>query len=125
MANEKAPGIDGFPCEFYKKLWDVIGPYLLCVYQEALLTRSLGAIINQGYIKFIPKIGDPKLISNRNPITLLHVSYKIIAKALALKLQFLLPQIFQLEQINFIKSWYIFQNGFAVCKGMEWDRSSQ
>lgn len=29
MANDKAPGCDGFPCEFYKSLWPCVGTYLL------------------------------------------------------------------------------------------------
>lgn len=39
MVNEKALGLDGFLCEFYKHLWDIVGLDLLYVYQEALLTR--------------------------------------------------------------------------------------
>lgn len=29
MANDKAHRIDGFPCEFYKEFWDMVGPDLL------------------------------------------------------------------------------------------------
>lgn len=47
MANEKAPGLDDFPFEVYKKLSDVVGLDILYVYQEAISIRSFGAIINQ------------------------------------------------------------------------------
>jgi len=71
----------------------MVGPDLLHVYQEAMLTGSLGDLINKGNIKFIPKPGDPEIITNWRPITLLNVTYKIIPKALALKLRPLLPLI--------------------------------
>lgn len=32
MANYKALGCDGFPCEFYKALWPCVLPDLLNVY---------------------------------------------------------------------------------------------
>lgn len=61
------------------------------MYQEALLVGSLGAIINKGNIKFIPKARDLELISSWRPITLINVNYKIIAKVLDLKLRLSLP----------------------------------
>ena len=64
MADDKAPGCDGFPCEFYKAFWEEIGPNLHKVYIEAYNSFSLGNIINKGNIKFIPKAGDPKDICN-------------------------------------------------------------
>jgi len=44
MANEKAPRIDGFPYEFYKIFWDLVGSYLIQVYNEAMATSSLGQL---------------------------------------------------------------------------------
>ena len=86
MVDDKAPGCDGLPCEFYKTFWDEIGPYLHKVYIEAYNSCSLGNIINKGNIKLIPKVGDREHICYWRPITLLNVSYKIIAKALSLKI---------------------------------------
>ena len=60
MMDDKSPGCDGFPCEFYKHLWEKISPDLHRVYLEAYHSKSLGAIINKGNIKFTPKVGDPK-----------------------------------------------------------------
>lgn len=54
----------------------------------------------------------------------MNVSYKIIAKALSLKIQHLLPQIICREKTRFIKSWYILDNIIAVWEGMEWARHS-
>lgn len=97
-----------------------MGPDLHRVYLEAFHNKSLGNIINKGNIKFIPKSGDLEDICNWTSITLLNVSYKIIAKALALKIRHLLPLIVRPEQTSFIKSRYILDNIITVWKGMEW-----
>ena len=120
MADYKSLGCDGFPCEFYKHLWEHIGLDLHKVYLEAYHSKSLGAIINKENIKFIPKDGDPKDIFNQRPITLLIISYKIIAKAISLKIHHLLPLIVWPEKTGFIKSKYILDKIIAVWEGMEW-----
>lgn len=114
MSNDKALGCDGFPCEFYKALWPCVGLDLHKVYLEAFHPQSLGQLINKGNIKFIPKVGDPEDICNWRPITLLNVSYKIIDKALTLKVRHLLPLIVCPEQTGFIKSKFILDNIIVV-----------
>ena len=125
MADDKSPGCDGFPCEFNKHLQEHIGPGLHKVYLETYHSKSLRAIINKGNIKFIPKARDPEDISNWRLITLLNMSYKIIAKAISLKIYHLLSLIVQLEKIGFIKSRYILDNIIAVWEGMEWSHQSK
>ena len=114
MADDKSPGCDGFPYEFYKHLWEEIGPNLHKVYLEAYHSKSLGAIINKGTIKFIPKASDLEDIYNWRPITLQNVSYKIILKEIYLKIFHLLPLIVWPEKIGFIKSRYILDNIIAI-----------
>eukprot|EP01018_Ginkgo_biloba_P035967 Gb_19124 [translate_table: standard] len=106
MADEKSLGLDDLPCEFYKAMWDFIGTPLLNVYKEAITKGSLGEIINRGDIRFIPKAGDPKLISSWRPITLLNVSYKILTKSIAKRVKHFLPWIVRLEQTSIIKGRY-------------------
>ena len=114
MEDDKSPECDGFPCEFYKHLWENIGLDLHKVYLEAYHSKSLGAIINKGNIKFIPKVGDPKDICNWRPITLLNMSFKIIAKIVSLKICHLLPLIMWPKQTGFIKSRYVLDNIIVV-----------
>lgn len=91
MANDKAPRLDGFPYDFYKKLWYMVGHDLHKVYLKAMHTGSLRSIINRGNIKFISKPRDPNIITNQRPITLLNVRYKIIVKAFALLIHHPIP----------------------------------
>ena len=120
MGDDKAPGCEGFPCEFYKSLQEGIGPDQHQVYHEAYNIHSLGSIINKGDIKFIPKVDNPEDIYNWRPVTLLNVSYKIIAKALSLKILHFFLQIVSPEDTSFIKYRYILDNIIFVLKGMEW-----
>ena len=71
MADNKSLGCDGFPYEFQKHLLEYIGLDLHKFYLEAYHSKSLGAIINNGNIKFIPKDGDPDDIYNWRPISFL------------------------------------------------------
>ena len=48
------------------------------------------------------------------------MSYKIIAKALALKIWHMLPSIVRPEQTSFIKSRYILDNIIFIWEDMEW-----
>lgn len=125
MANDKSPRLDDFPYEFYKILWDFLDLDLLHIYQEAIKIGSLGSITIKGNIRFIPKVGDPELITNQRLITLLNISYKIIYKTITLNLHTLLSMIIQLEQIGFIHGWYILDNVLVLWECMEWAYHSQ
>jgi hypothetical protein len=91
MPNNKSPGIDGLPVEFYKRFWHVLGDILLDVYKEA---HSLGRISGSqftGLICLIFKQADRADLRNLRPIFLLTVDYKISSKALVKRLSPLLP----------------------------------
>lgn len=51
----------------------------------------------------IPKKDNPKVVSDYRPISLCNVCYKIIAKILANRLKFILPNIIGKEQADFIR----------------------
>jgi hypothetical protein len=64
-------------------------PKLLQVYREAIKSRSLGDLINQGNIKSIPKVVDLEITNNWFPITLLNIPYNILPMALSLEVEYL------------------------------------
>jgi hypothetical protein len=53
---------------------------------------------------------------------LLNVSYKILLKALALLLCFILPQVIWSDQTGFVQGRFILDNMVAIWKGMKWAR---
>jgi hypothetical protein len=124
LNNEKAPGPDGFSVEFYKANIGWICNDLFDLYSEAFTNGTLGQDINRGIIKLLPKEGDKTFIRNWRPITLLNVSYKILAKVMALRLVNLLPKFVNSTQTGFIKGRYILENLITSWEAMDWSRYS-
>lgn len=124
LKDDKAPSLDGLPIEFYKANISWISKDMHDLYIEAIFLGSLGLEINSGIIKLLPKYGDKALIKNWRPITLLDVSYKILAKILALRLVHILPKFVSATQTSFIKGRYILENLITSWEAMEWAKCS-
>jgi hypothetical protein len=41
LKKNKSPGIDGLTNEFYQTFWEVMGSYLLKVFNEAFINKEL------------------------------------------------------------------------------------
>ncbi|WVZ93196.1 hypothetical protein U9M48_039196 [Paspalum notatum var. saurae] len=65
MEQNKSPGPDGFPVEFYQVFWDI--------------HLSLFSL-NFGVITLLPKLKEVIKIQQYRPICLLNVSFKIFTK---------------------------------------------
>jgi hypothetical protein len=50
------------------------------------------------------------------------VPYKILAKALALSLQYILTHIIRLYKMRFIRGHFTLNNVVVIWEGMEWDK---
>ncbi|KAI8478581.1 hypothetical protein Bbelb_436790 [Branchiostoma belcheri] len=98
MANNKTPGSDGLPKEFYYKFWDLVGPDILEVFNEGLGDGLLTVSQRQGIITLLDKAGDPLDPANKRPISLLNVDYKILAKALANRLKRVISLVVNADQ---------------------------
>lgn len=70
----------------------------------------LANTINKGLICLCPKAGDTRLVSQWRPISLFPMFYKIITKALALRLQPHMDQWMEVEQRGFTKGRSIADN---------------
>ena len=104
LPNNKSPGPDGFTNEFLKASWGIIKEdfYNIC---HAFQNNSCCVqSINSSYITLIPKIPNPKLVSDFRPISLLNTSKKLITKLLALRLQWMIKKLIHKNQYGFIKS---------------------
>ena len=59
MKNDKSPGIDGIPIEFYKTFYDKIEKDLVQLYNNILfIEKKSTKTMNQAIITLIPKKGD-------------------------------------------------------------------
>ena len=65
----------------------------------------------RGVIFLLPKEDGPlSMLSNWRPITLLNIDYKITSKAIAKRLETVLPNLVHTDQAGFIKGRYIGEN---------------
>ncbi len=111
MKNNKTPGNDGFPIEFYKIFWKDIGHFLLKSLNEAFHKGELSITQKQGIIQCIPKGDKPRqYLKNWRPITLLNTDYKILSSVLASRMKSVLPSIISSDQKGFLKGRYIGEN---------------
>ena len=75
--NNKSPGPNGFPVEFYKIFWDQIG-HLRSINSNFINNKISNSQL-QGVITCIPKGKKPrKYLKNWRPISLLNSSYKLM-----------------------------------------------
>ena len=111
MKNNKTPGTDGLPSEFYKFFWNDIKIFLLRSYNEAFKNGGLSITQTQGIITCLPKGNKPRqYLQNWRPITLLNVDYKILSSVIANRMKKVLPDIISNNQKGFLKGRYIGEN---------------
>ena len=104
MNNNKTPGEDGLPVDFYKVFW----PKIKNLFYEMMIACHKDEILHdsarKGILNLIPKANkDPRLIKNLRPITLLNTDYKIIEKAVANKMLPALEKIINPDQRGFMR----------------------
>jgi hypothetical protein len=111
LPNSKAPGTDGFPVDFYKVFWPKIKNLVFDSIQHAIKTGEMSIDQKRGVLNLIPKKDkDIRLLKNWRPLTLLNTDYKIFAKAMATKLQKILPEIISGDQNGCMKNRSTFSN---------------
>ena len=122
--NNKAPGEDGFTVEFYMFFFDLLGHDLVASFNAAYDANELTISQRRGVITLIPKEDGSLLeLSNWRPVTLLNVDCKIATKAIARRIEPLLPNLVHTDQTGFIKGRYIGENIRLIIDIMEHTKS--
>ena len=86
MHNNKSPGEDGIPVEFYKTFWNIIGDDFTEVVNSCFDMENLTESQRMGLISCLFKKGDRLNLQNWRPISLLNADYKLISKVMANRL---------------------------------------
>ena len=110
MARNKAAGISGFTAEFFSFFWEDIGDLVVAYFNHACKTGELFISHRRGIITLIPKKGNQMLLTNKRPICLLDVLYKIVAKVMANRLCKVIGKLVNSSQTGFMKRRYIGEN---------------
>ena len=109
--NNKTPGTDGLPAEFYRFFWPDICHDLLASYNFASQHGMLSISQRRGIISLIPKKSkDKTILENLRPISLLNVDYKILTKVIAKRIEKVLPTLINPDQTGYVKGRYIGEN---------------
>ena len=97
--------------EFYKLFYDLLSENLLAYLNEAYEKNEFTISQRRGIITLLPKEDGSLLdLHNWRPITLLNVDLKIAAKAIAKRLETVLPNLIHPDQTGFVKGRYIGEN---------------
>uniref|UniRef100_A0A452HFR9 Reverse transcriptase domain-containing protein n=1 Tax=Gopherus agassizii TaxID=38772 RepID=A0A452HFR9_9SAUR len=110
MPTNKSPGLDGLTVEFYRVFWDVLGPDLVTVWAEALQSGVLPLSCRRAVLALLPKRGDLRDLRNWRPVSLLSTDYKIVAKAISMRLGSVLADVVHPDQTYTVPGRTIFDN---------------
>ncbi|CAM2103776.1 unnamed protein product [Caretta caretta] len=114
MPTNKSPGMDGLTVELYRVFWDILGPDLATVWAESLQGRVLPLSCRQAVLALLLKKGDLRDLRNWRPVSLLSTDYKIVGKAISLRLGSVLADVIHPDQTYTVPGCSIFDNLFLV-----------
>ena len=108
--KNKTPGNDGLTAEFYLAFWPLVGK---CLVECLNFAHRHGVLLStsqkQAMITLIEKKDkDKRLLKNWRPISLINMDVKIASKAMAMRLESILPLLIHHSQNAFIKGRSIF-----------------
>ena len=111
MSNNKSPGCDGLPTEFYKFFWAKIKKFVINSFKWSLENGHLSLDQKRGIITLVPKKDkDLCQLTNWRPISVLNTDYNLLTKIYASRLQIVLQNIINPDQVGYIKSRFIGEN---------------
>ena len=82
MAPLIAPSLDGMSPIFYNSFWHIMGEDVTMVVLKVLNLGVVPKSLNSTLIALIPKVKQPRKVSDFRPISLCNVVYKLISKVL-------------------------------------------
>ncbi len=115
MPSRKAPGPDGFGCEFYKEFTNILFDPLLAMLNHSFENGILPLSLREANISLILKKGKcPDNCASYRPIALLNSDQKLLSEILAMHLKKVLPHIIKEDHTSFIKG----RNSYANVRSL-------
>ena len=100
--SNKAPGLDGFTIDFFKKIWNTFKLNILEVFQDIFKNGVVNQNMNETYISLIAKKEKCRMATDFRPISLTTSLYKILSTVLSNRLKLLLPSTISSQQMTFV-----------------------
>ena len=110
MPSQKSPGPDGFPSDFFRTAWPVIGDDFIVAVQSVFRYGFLPKGVNSTILALVPKKVDSMEMKDYMPIACCNVLYKVMSKILANRLKKILPSIITENKSAFIKGRLLMEN---------------
>ena len=110
MAPLTAPGPNGISPIFYKSFWHIVGEDVMAVVLKVLNSGVVPESLNSTFIAHIPKMKQPRKVSDFRPISLCNVIYKLISKVLVNQLKKFLAKAILESQSAFLSGRLISDN---------------
>ena len=109
--NNKTPGADGIPVDFYKVFWKILAKPFMEALKVVFEKKILYISARRGVITLIlKKDRDMRFVKNWRPITLLNADYKIVEKTLANRMKPVLNDTIHSDQTGFLPNRRISHN---------------
>lgn len=83
IADDKAPGIDGYNACFYRKTWTIVREDIYSAVHEFFHKNILLREVNTTVVTLIPKNFHPETMKDFRPIACCTIIYKIISKIIS------------------------------------------
>nr|XP_016487024.1 PREDICTED: uncharacterized protein LOC107807199 [Nicotiana tabacum] len=109
MPHDKAPGVDGFPNEFFTKHWEV-GNDICDATRQFFTTGEMHRGINGTAVTLIPKVQNPSHVKDYRPIACCTTLYKIITNVLTARTKKVIGGLIGESQSAFIEGRSITHN---------------
>ncbi|KAL0285378.1 UNVERIFIED_CONTAM: hypothetical protein Sradi_7175200 [Sesamum radiatum] len=110
IAEDSAPGPDGYTSAFFKASWSVVGHDISNAVGEFFRTGKLLKQINATILALIPKVQLPSYVTDYRPISCCNVIYKTIAKIIVKRMQLVLHLLIDYSQNAFVPGRNISDN---------------
>lgn len=110
MFPTKAPRPDGYPALFYQNYLKIVGEKTITECLDILNKGKSIEAWNNTIFVLIPKVNNPKEVSDFRLISLCNVNYKIVTKTISNRLKGILKDIISPTQSAFIQGRLISDN---------------
>ncbi|GJR26099.1 RNA-directed DNA polymerase, eukaryota [Tanacetum coccineum] len=112
--EDKSPGPDGFTFEFFRKYWAVVGPDFSIAVEWFFEHGDFAIGCSSSFVALIPKVLDPKVVSDYRPISLIGSLYKVVTKILATRLSMVISDLISDVQTAFLPNRQILDGPFII-----------